>query len=77
MNFNLPPGTPRDAPAPEQLAPVWCAHGIRWTPEVGGYRPDTIDAAHPDLLCRDYGAIPEVCHPAVPHPPADTDGGAS
>ena len=65
----LPPGTP--AGAASRLLPVWCTHGTRWEPEQAGYRPTVIDDAHPDLVCRSVGAIPEPCQPTYGYDPKD------
>lgn len=68
--MTTPPGTPMgDRNAPE-LAPVWCAHGHRWTPTTAGYAPDIVDEAHPDVPARDVGSIPPTCQPVQAFDPA-------
>lgn len=66
---NLPAGSPSGAADPDTLAPVWCACGVRWTPTPEGYRPDRVDATHPDIPCRPVSAIP--CGPVTPWDPSD------
>ena len=44
-----PPGTPHADR--EQVADVWCRHGIRWRHESAGYLPEQVDTAHPDVPC--------------------------
>lgn len=58
-------------PWASRLLPVWCVHAIRWEPEQAGYRPTVIDLEHPDLVCRDVGAIPETCSPIYGYNPKD------
>ncbi|WP_232665977.1 hypothetical protein [Pseudonocardia sp. TRM90224] len=66
---SAPTGTP---PAHRsRAADVWCAHGIRWTHEDEGYLPQTEDAQHPPVPCREVGAIPEACQPTTAYDPAD------
>jgi hypothetical protein len=67
----LPPGTPTGDQMQGIAAPVWCCHAVEWRPEPGGYRPQHTDPAHPDLLCRDPGAIPETCQPVTAYDPRD------
>lgn len=67
----LPPGAPAGDEAASRLLPVWCTHGIRWEPEQAGYVPQTIDEQHPDLPCREVGAIPPGCHPVTGYDPKD------
>jgi hypothetical protein len=62
-----PPGTPHAER--EQVADVWCRHGIRWRHEAAGYLPDHVDTAHPDVPCREVGAIPRDCQPVTAFDP--------
>jgi hypothetical protein len=64
-----PPGTPHSHR--EQLADVWCRHGIRWQHEAAGYLPEQIDTEHPDIPCLDVGAIPRACQPVTAFDPAE------
>lgn len=65
------PGAPWGDEASERLLPVYCVHEIRWEPTQAGYVPQTIDADHPDLPCRDVGAIPPTCQPVIGYDPND------
>ena len=64
LDQDTPPGTPVAEQVAEQAAPVWCAHGVRWSPTADGWVAD--DAPQPehvghDRPCQEVGAIP--CQP--------------
>lgn len=67
----LDPDAPPGTPIAEQstAAPVWCAHGLRWTHLPEGYRCD--DPTHHELPCVDAGAIPRPCQPVTAYDPAE------
>ena len=66
---DAPAGTPHAQR--EQVADVWCIHGVRWTHEQAGYLPVEQDVAHPDIPCLDAGSIPRECQPVTAYDPAD------
>ena len=71
MTAEQVPGAPYGDELASRLLPVWCSCGVRWEPEQAGYRPTVIDDAHPDLVVREVGAIPETCSPIYGYDPKD------
>lgn len=70
MTEELPPGTPAAQYDAQVLAPVWDAHGRRWSyvADVGGYVCD--DPDYPTPSATDVGAIPD--QPTYAHPPQES-----
>lgn len=66
----LPPGAPYGEQLQQELADLWCAHGVQWRAHVEGYRPTHVDELHPDIPAREAGAIPALCQPTTAYDPA-------
>jgi hypothetical protein len=61
LDPDAPAGTPVQRQVARNAAPVWCAHGVRWSPtDVGYVADDALNSVHHghDVPALEVGAIP-------------------